>query len=352
MDITKLFMCTTPNGGGTPVYDSVQHFSITIAASSASNTATVSTVDTGVSFIIWGGSRCANTNADDAMGRVTLTNSTTITATRTTSDATNSLTITGTLIESSYLVASVQRGTISLSGTSATATISSVDTARTAVSLLGASSGRAAALTQNSGHPIASLTDATTVRVEYTSTSSGTTVASYEAVEFNSSVVTSVQYAQHLAASGASTTVDVTISSVVTGDCMLLYAGCVHSASGTTMWAAQLTTATNVAFTRQAASSASQGMAVFVVELADTFAAVENVNSSYVTTSSTRDATITSIDTTKAFASYMGYRTSNAGAIVSMSTVAIKDADELTFTRTSASTDSTTDLKARVNEFL
>lgn len=352
MDITQLIMIMGAGSPPTPVFDSVQHFTITIAASGTSNTATVSAVDTSKSFIIWGGSRSSANNADNTLGRVELTNSTTLTATRTSGSSGVDLVISGTLIESSHLVSSVQRGTISLSGSSATATISSVDTSRTAVTCLGAASGRAAAWTQNSAHPIMSLTNATTVTAAYNSSASGTTVVSYEAIEFNSGIVNSVQYAAHMAASGTSTTVNVTISSVTEADCMLLYAGGINSSSGTTMWAAELTSATNVALTRSSGTSNAQGMAVFVVELPSVFASVQNVNSAYVTTATSRDASISTIDPTKSFASYMGFRNSGSGSSVAMSTVVIKDADEVTFNRTGNSSDATSDLKARVNQFV
>lgn len=62
---------------------SLQRGTITIANASGSNTATVTAVDTSRSFINYLGASAAGTGAGDAAVRLVLTNSTTITATRT-----------------------------------------------------------------------------------------------------------------------------------------------------------------------------------------------------------------------------------------------------------------------------
>ena len=110
---------------------SIQPIAITIAGGASTNTQTVTSVTTANSCIVFGG--CQNTDSttidgSNDYGYLTLTNSTTVTATRAGTAATT-LTIKGTLIQwKSSAIKSIQTGTIVIGSgaTSNTATITSV----------------------------------------------------------------------------------------------------------------------------------------------------------------------------------------------------------------------------------
>lgn len=120
----------------------VQQFSVTISSGSTTGTATISAVGSGA-FIIYGGSITGATNGSgDDTAYLTLTNSTTITATAQASGVTQ--VVTGCIIDgdTTNLIKSVQFGTVTIaSGASTgTASISAVTNANTAVHYLGVSS--------------------------------------------------------------------------------------------------------------------------------------------------------------------------------------------------------------------
>ena len=98
-------------------------FTITIAASATSNTATISSVDTSLSTIIYGGFTGSSTDAMDAdhdMPALVLTDGTTVTASRQVADATT-ITIKGTVIVwASSAIESIQTGIVSFTGSSGT----------------------------------------------------------------------------------------------------------------------------------------------------------------------------------------------------------------------------------------
>jgi len=124
----------------------VQYVSITIAAGSTSNTATITAVGTG-GFIILMGQSCSGSQTSETKGlaRVELTNTTTVTANRNTSDASLTLTVKACVVDgdTTNLIKSVQSGTIALSTvqTSNTASISAVTNNNTATVILGFTMG-------------------------------------------------------------------------------------------------------------------------------------------------------------------------------------------------------------------
>lgn len=126
------------NPGG---FKSVQSGSITIATSTTSNTATISAVSVANAVLVWCGCYTNdNVNNSTEIGsgfaRMTLTNSTTITATRGAANASFTVTIKYYIVEyTPGLLKSVQYGTVA--GNGATSAISAVDTSRTYVGCLG-----------------------------------------------------------------------------------------------------------------------------------------------------------------------------------------------------------------------
>jgi hypothetical protein len=86
-------------------------------------------------------------------------------------------------------IKSIQRGTITVTATTATATISAVDTAKTMLNFCGCSSGRVSAGTTTDISVVGriALTSSTQITANNTvSTSVGnSTITSYEVIEFN-----------------------------------------------------------------------------------------------------------------------------------------------------------------------
>lgn len=89
---------TLPPAAGSPI-KSIQNVSITIATSSSSNTATISSVDTSKAQIAYGGvTGGGSTEIRSALVDLVLTNATTVTASRS-GATTNSATAKGFVIE-------------------------------------------------------------------------------------------------------------------------------------------------------------------------------------------------------------------------------------------------------------
>ncbi|MGE3278034.1 MAG: hypothetical protein AB7O67_23225 [Vicinamibacterales bacterium] len=176
------------------VIKSIQRGTITLTAAQSSNTATLSTsVTTANALAVFGGF-----TADTAVGftnastqklfiQVVLTDSTTVTASRNAAATTDSVVVPYQVIEfyRFALRQDVQRGVITLSGaTSATATITSVTTAKAL--LVGAGWTKADATGENSGRilPNLVLTNSTTVTVATTASATAALTIPWQVAEF------------------------------------------------------------------------------------------------------------------------------------------------------------------------
>lgn len=161
-----------------PPLKSVQTGTISIGGAATSNTATITSVNTGSALLVWGGVTTNNAGGADynTVGtRITLTNATTVTATRNTASA-NTTTVAFTVLEyNPFVVKSLQYGTVN-----STTTITSVDTTKSIISYLGNSSTEAGT-TQAMNQDLMSvvLTNATTVTASPTSFT-----ASFAVLEF------------------------------------------------------------------------------------------------------------------------------------------------------------------------
>ena len=373
--ITKLMLGTTAVTrvmlGTTQVwapalYTSIQPITGTIGTLDDSVDVTISSVDTALTTLMWRGqtgtSDLNNTRKDNWV-RAQLINSTTVRFTRGNVAAVGAVSCAVTVIEwSSDWIDTIQRGTIAITNaaTSNTATITSIDTSRSYVSLLGFSSNSTSASNYSyTASPVVVLTNSTTITATTNALESSPTAEtitiSYEAVQFKAAKVRSIQYAEFSGSSGTDLTKNVTISSVTPGDCMLIPNGQYMSSTGAARWfTAELQSATNVRFTRGTASSLDYKVGVTVVELIDTFAAVENISDSgYVTSATTKDVTITTLDPAKSFLTYQGYNiTASVDAPHFLSTVVYKDADEATLTRVGTTALTGGLFKARSHTFI
>ncbi len=169
---------------------SIQYGSVVINAASSSNTATIAAVTTARSAVVWLGSKTntpALANADSA-GILTLTNTTTVTASR--QSTSNSLTVYFAVVQfAASVIQSIQEVTTTVAdgSTTANSTISSVTVANCMCLFGGWKSG-----STSSGslfRPLAFLAGATTVTAEKVQTGGGSSIVMINVIEFKSSII-------------------------------------------------------------------------------------------------------------------------------------------------------------------
>jgi len=168
----------------TGVVDSVQEFDITVS-SGTTNTATISSVVTGQSCIFPGGFRVGGVRLNN-WAYAELTNSTTVTATINTADATGA-SIVGTVVEfNSDYIESIQRGTVSMSTSDTTVdtTITSVDVSKSIVQAIGGTSGSSSTMDPEEQTFTLEFTSSTNIRSHKVVAGRAMTL-SYEVVEFS-----------------------------------------------------------------------------------------------------------------------------------------------------------------------
>lgn len=153
-----------------------------------SNTATITSVNTASAILLRRGDTHAlvGNNNDTNTYTLVLTNATTVTASRFTGEA-SAFPCGFTVIEFvPGLIKSVQAGTIQLNGgTSATATISSVNTAKSWVIDLGFKYNNAAPQNASLFDRLLVLTNATTVTASIVTNPAASHISSFMVVEFN-----------------------------------------------------------------------------------------------------------------------------------------------------------------------
>jgi hypothetical protein len=296
----------------------VQEFTITVGSGSTSNTYTLPTSVTVANAVIW----WANQTTDDASGtgrfnevclRVALTGTNQVTATRG-SSATTSSTVYGTVVEfqSSALTANgVQAGTISVASSSATgtATLSNAVGSLAVVFYLGFS-GPTASTTSANFFPTLVLTNSTTVTATRNTATTFILTVGYAVVDFNSSVVNSVQ-ARSKTLSTTTTSDTDTITSVVTANTVLIYNGINTSATAfsTFEYWLQLTSATQVTLSRGGTASGSRTITYTVLEFVSGVlnSAPQRGSISLVSVTSNTASLSPSISTTYGLVNYTGW---------------------------------------------
>ncbi len=179
-------------GGRSSIIKSIQYGTIAIGSGAASNTATISSVDTANSLIFWNGSHnvSATTN-ENLIGSVALTNSTTVTANRYGTGA-NTCNVRFVVIEFiSGVLTSVQRGTITIASgsTSNTATITSVTEGVAFFNCLGFRSANASTERADSVLATVNLTTATEVTATRATNDSNDMIVGYQVAEFSTNYI-------------------------------------------------------------------------------------------------------------------------------------------------------------------
>ena len=329
-------------GGASSLIQSIQSGSITLGAGVSSNTATISSVDTSKSILIWNGVQntvAAQTQPERWATRIALTNGTTVTATR--ESTSSSSTVRFTVVEFASGVNSIQSGTIAIGVGSAsnTATISAVG-ANAFVLYLGASTAVASAFNYSTGPGAVVLTDSTTVTAS--NFTGNTMTVGYMVVDLDSTIVTGVRQGSVTDAS-ANTSYTGTITSVDTTRSLVFYNGVIPSASNLSFATAAatyvLTNGTTVTLTRSGTNTGSRTHYYTVVEF--TAAALNsNVQRGTIAQSaaSSNTATISSVNTAKSFVNWNNALGASANADTVMSTLTLTNATTVTSNTNSSGT--------------
>lgn len=290
---------------------SIQTFSITIASGSTSNTATISSVNTGRSVIFFGGSEGTDgTNTQRDFGHCTLTDATTVTATRG-QGTSSTCTVKGTVVEftSSAVNVSAQYGTIALGAgvTSNTATISSVNTSFATVFFLGESTTGGAHSTSFPAN--VELTNSTTVTAARVG-SSNTVTVSYCVIEFTSTVIQSIEH-KSSTISNTSTTATDTITAVTLANTFINYGSQTSAVSGpNATWSSlALTSTTQITFTREGTTTGNRIHKYDIVEFKPGILNSNQVGTTTLTGATSNTTTITSVNTSKSVLCRNGWRT-------------------------------------------
>lgn len=304
--------------------NSITQVSVTIASGATTGTTTVSS-PTGTYILLWqGNSTTATTSFAQSFGRISISG-TTVTATRNTS-STNTVTVNAVLIDAdSSLVASVQMGTIAItSGTSNTATISSVTTANSAVALLGFTAANTT-FDFEINNPVLVLTNSTTVTASVARLTTNCT-AGYIVVEFQGAALNQATQPFSKVWTNSSISTTQTITSVNVNNSMLFYAGC-HN--GDTVADAEdqqrgiITNSTTVTITSGIADSDANlkynGTVVEFVSGVLSQNAQRGTTTIAASTSSKTD-TVTSADTTASVLNFTGW-TSTTVATTSIANI-------------------------------
>jgi hypothetical protein len=325
---------------------SIQTVSITIGNGSTSNTATISSVNTSNTVVVWGGFKTDDSGffAQAVWPRIELTDATTVTASRNIS-STSTVTVYATIVEfDSSMISSVQAGTVTLSSaqTSNTATISAVTTSRSVVFYLGAINA-INGLTPAAILFTVALTNSTTVTVARNTTGSSAMTAGFIVVEFQAAVIQSVQARSKTYTSPGNTTETDAISSVTTANTMLVWNGI---SQGSTSWAnalynLELTGSTAVTLKRSGNTTTSRTINYTVLEFVSGVLNSAQRGTTAFGANTSKDATITSVNTSYTIASWCGQLTSASSFNSIFTSAKLFDATTVRMERGSSTSDGT-----------
>lgn len=325
-----------PLGASSPaaavsVIRSIQQGTITIAAASLSNTATITAVTTANTILIYDGvtsTTASQIGSGRHTARISLTDATTVTATR--ENVTDAVTVKFTAIEFLSGVNSITQGTIVMSAiqTTNTATISAVG-ANSFVLYLGASTA-VTGLNYSSSQGGLQLTNSTTVTA-FCVIAAALTVG-YMVVDLDATIINSVQPIAKTDATSA-TSYTSTITSVGTGSTMVVQNGTVGVAgSGTSAVAitATLTDATTVTFTRVGTGAGSRTSYVTVVEFRPAILISLQRGTIAIAAATSATATISAVTTAKSFANWCNFRATSANADAVLPTLELTNTTTVT----------------------
>lgn len=333
--------------GGTSYIASIQNVEITIPTGATSATATITSVTTNRTAVLFHGYTTTHTGTTwrEILPRVELTNSTTVTAFRDTSSATHTITVRAQVVQfTNSAVSSVQHGTITLaaSNTSDTATITSVTTSRAAVFLLGNTVSTSTS-SANTALARLDLTNATTVTATRGTSSTAVLTVGYCVVEFASGVLNAVQQRSVTSTSSATTIAD-TITTVNTGRTLLIYNGSTSTSSQIVNWIyrAELTSSTGVTLTRTGTSVTTRTVNYTVLEFASGVVNSLQRGTVAIASATSANATITSVNTSKAILNMPWYSTDGGGQDERAATVRLSSSTNVQAQKNTAGTTTST----------
>lgn len=297
--------------------NSVQQVSITIASGSTTGTASVSAA-TGTFFIVYQGSTTsATTSMAQGLPRLSISG-TTVTATRNTS-STNTVTVNCAVVDAdaTNLIKTVQFGNINITtGTTGTATISSVTTTNTVVVYLGHSSGLAA-FDYSLNTPRLSLTSATVVTSTVGASSTSSNCA-FCVIEFQGAALN--QNTQFVSKTWTTSTLTTTqaVTSVNVNNAMVVFAGGENHNTLTfasdQQWV-QLTAATTLTYHAGATNGDATTTNVWVIEfVAGVLSQNAQRGSIAMAAAASNTATITSAATANTLVQWVGFTSPTASA--------------------------------------
>ena len=319
---------------------SVQPIQITIPASSTSGSTSISSVGSNA-FLLYDGftqSDSGTTTVSDVLPRLSISG-TTVTATRGGSGS-NTITVRATVVDPASLVQSVQYGSIALNSsiTTNTATISAVDTSRSAVFFLGSTTSVSSHLGRGFGG--VALTNPTTVTATI-GTAQATTI-NFEVIQFAPGLVKSLQQYGTASASTATTENQTLSTTVTTANCMVAYGG--QAAATDTLanflqWG-NLGSSTTYTLRRSTGSSSSHTPFYSIVEFVPGVLK-SNQGSSVSIGSGVTSATATlgtAVNTSKAALNWTGLSTTAANPDEAFSAAALTDGSTVTGYKNTAGT--------------
>lgn len=294
---------------------SVQHFSITHAASNTSNTASLSSVDTSRSVVFHGQSSAVGGNAEYTRSRLDIDSSTTVRSRR--SDGTNASTVKGCVVEfASGIVNSVQNlaPQIASSGSQVDTTITSVNTSY-AIALHCGSANNSTGLGSNvtavfSGCTLTSSTNLRTIRGASPTHSQDNCVS---VIEFNSVCIQSIQSFSITITAGTSGTA--TISSVTTANCLLVFNYMANTSGGTLQGQTRVTLTNGTTVTANSNASITTTVYGYVVEFKSQYVkSSQAVNTNFGASATTASITLgTSVTTSKSVLAFQGNSSGTSG---------------------------------------
>lgn len=301
---------------GGPLVVSIQQVAITIAANATTGTATISSVPTATSSEHLNGYNLINTGGDPSkdIAGIALTNSTTLTATRNTADASNALTVYASVIQwNPAYIKSIQRGTIALTGANSNTASIAFTLTNSVVQYNGLTT------TYTSSDPNQYQGQLVLTAGTVTATRGGTTnnmSVYYTLIEFNSGILNSSTQQGVINSTSASTTA--TITSVTTAQTMLIYGGWKYGGGAPTADVnhryVTLTDSTTVTGVMSGATGSNSSVAFGVIEFKATD--IKSVNRSTINLASgstSNTASISAVTTSKCIPNWLGNSTNGSG---------------------------------------
>lgn len=345
---------STAAAGASSIIQSIQQVQITIGLNAASNTATISSVNTSNTVLLFNGQTTNSTNPDVTMCRVALTNGTTVTATRGASSSGVTTTVRCTVLEftSAAVTTGAQTGTITIAAasTSNTATISTVGTTRTWCVYQGLTTTNTSI--NNSTFTNLELTNATTVTAARNG-SSNNAIIGYTIIELSATAVDAVRNESGTFSTNA-TAPTVTITSTVTARSTLSYNGITSAVSAwdSSSHRLALTNSTTVTCTRTGTSTSTRVIKFQVIQWATGVLNSLQTGTTALAFVTSATSTITSVNTSKSVITLDNFNTSVATNSTASSNPAVVLTNSTTVTGENGLGGSTTTPAWEVLEFV